>query len=163
MELEPLVTRLVKLPYLPSSDRVVKVALDMAELKEGEVFADLGCGDGRVLITAAKRYGAYAVGFELNPNLVRLARREVRFAGVCGSVDIVEGDFFLADLSRFDVIYAYPSPSIVDMLSLKLAAECKKGCRVVVHDHLLPNLTPRKVVKLPTNALHVHTVALYVF
>ncbi|MCC6064995.1 MAG: class I SAM-dependent methyltransferase, partial [Thermofilum sp.] len=63
---------LAELPFLPSPESVIVKALDMARLQPGELLVDLGCGDGRVLVVAAKRYGAYAVGVELNPLLAKL-------------------------------------------------------------------------------------------
>ena len=153
---------LAELPFLPSPEAVIVKALDMAQLKPGEKLVDLGCGDGRVLVVAAKRYGAYAVGVELNPVLVRLAVRECRLAGVWGSVDVVHGDLFSFDVAPFDVIYVYPSPSATRRLALKLVAECREGCRVVVHDHPLPAVEPVATASLPSGSLHVHTIYLYV-
>lgn len=153
---------LAELPYLPSPESVIVKALEMAQLKPGEKLVDLGCGDGRVLVIAAKRCGAYAVGVELNPLLARLARRECKFAGVWGSVDIVQGDLFAFDVSPFDVVYSYPSPAIARRLAFKLMAECKEGCRVVVHDHPLPLAKPVMTVALPTGTVHVHYLYLYV-
>lgn len=153
---------LAELPFLPSPESVVVKALDMAQLEPGEKLVDLGCGDGRVLVVAAKRYGAYAVGVELNPLLVRLAARECRFAGVWGSVDVVLGDLFSFNVTPFDVVYVYPSPSVTRRLALKLMAECREGCRVVVHDHPLPAAEPVATASLPSGGLHVHTIYLYV-
>lgn len=153
---------LAELPFLPSPESVIIKALDMARLQPGERLVDLGCGDGRVLVVAAKRYGAYAVGVELNPLLAKLAARECRFAGVWGSVDVVHGDLFSFDVSPFDVVYVYPSPAVVRRLAFKLAAECREGCRVVVHDHPLPAAEPVAAASIPSGSLHVHTVYLYV-
>jgi len=153
---------LVELPFLPSPESVIVKALEMAQLKPGEKLVDLGCGDGRVLVVAAKRYGAYAVGVELNPVLVRLAARECRFAGVWDSVDIVHGDLFGFNISSFDVVYSFPSPSVARKLAFKLIAECREGCRVVVHDHPLPLAEPVASATIPSGSVHVHAVYLYV-
>lgn len=153
---------LAELPFLPSPESVIVKALEMAQLKPGEKLVDLGCGDGRVLVIAAKRYGAYAVGVELNPLLVRLAVRECRFAGVWGSVDVVHGDLFSFDVSPFDVVYSFPSPSVERRLAFKLRAECREGCRVVVHDHPLPLAEPVASATLPSGSIHVHRIYLYV-
>jgi len=158
----PVLRALAELPYLPSPESVIRTALELAGLREGERLVDLGCGDGRVLVIAARDYGAYAVGVELNPLLVRLARREARLAGVGGAVSIVQGDLFLFDISRFDVVYCYPSPAVTRRLELKVMSECKPGCRVVLHDHPLPVARPLRVVTLPSGSLHVHAVYLYV-
>jgi len=160
---DPLASALARLPYLPSPKSVIEAALHLARPREGEVLADLGCGDGRVLVYAARRYGVYAVGFELNPFLVGLAKREARLTGLYSRIEIVHCDFFLHDLSRFDIIFSYPSPLVADKLGLKLANECKPGCRVVIHDHLPSNLKPTRVISIPSGGPHIHLVALYTF
>ncbi len=159
---EEIIRQLVDLPFLPSSKTVIKTGFSLAKPKPDDVLADLGCGDGRVLVYAAKNYGIYSVGYELNPVLVRLAKREVRWNGVDGLVDIVESDFFEADLSRFSLIFVYPSPKITRPLSLKLLSECRPGCRIIVHDHALEGMTPMYEVHIPTGTVHVHKVYVYV-
>lgn len=153
---------LAELPFLPSPESVIRVALDLARLQPGELFADLGCGDGRALIIAARDYKAFAVGVELNPLLARLAAREVRLAGVQASASIVQGDLFAFNVEPYDVIFCYASPSVVRRLELKLRVECKRGCRIVLHDHPLPSTDPIEVVALPSGSLHVHEVYLYI-
>jgi len=153
---------LAELPFLPSPDSVIRTALTLAELKPGELFVDLGCGDGRVLIIAVKEFGAQAVGVELNPLLVRLALREVRLAGVYGLASIIHGDLFSFNVEPFDVIYCYPSPSVTRRLELKLISECKEGCRIILHDHPLPSVKPLVSVTLPSGSVHLHKLYLYV-
>ncbi len=153
---------LAELPFLPSPESVVRAALDLAGLRPSELLVDLGCGDGRVLVIAARDYGAHAVGVELNPLLARLALREARLAGVYERVSVVHGDLFTFSVEPFDVVYCYPSPSVTRRLELKLRAECRRGCRVVVHDHPLPTAEPVETLTLPSGAIHVHTVYLYV-
>ncbi|MCS7104074.1 MAG: methyltransferase domain-containing protein [Thermofilaceae archaeon] len=153
---------LAELPYLPSPETVVRKALDIAELKDDETLVDLGCGDGRVLVIAARYYGAFAVGVELNPLLVKLAQRECRLAGVESRTEIVAADLFTFDVSPFDVIYVYPSPSITRRLEFKLQVECKQGCRVILHDHPLPSVEPLTVVSIPSGRMHVHELYFYV-
>lgn len=153
---------LAELPFLPSSDTVIRTALTLAELKPVELLADLGCGDGRVLVIAAREFGAQAVGVELNPLLVRLALREVRMAGVYGLASVMHGDLFTLNVEPFDVIYCYPSPSVIRRLELKLISECKAGCRIVLHDHPLPSVEPLDTVILPSGSIHVHALYLYI-
>lgn len=159
---EEIVRRLADLPFLPSSEAVIKAGFSLVKPRPDDVLVDLGCGDGRVLIYAAKKYGIYCVGYELNPVLVRLARREVRWNKADGLVDIVEGDLFYADLSRFSLVFVYPSPRITRPLSLKILSECRPGCRIIVHDHPLEGIAPLYEVKIPTLSVHVHTVYVYV-
>ncbi|RLE98565.1 MAG: SAM-dependent methyltransferase [Thermoprotei archaeon] len=159
---ERIIRELTELPYLPSPYSVIRAAFRLARLRRGELVVDLGCGDGRALVVAAREYGAYAVGVELNPLLVKLAVRECILAGVRERVEIIHGDLFLFDVSRFDVIYCYPSPAVSRRLSLKLVSECKPGCRVVVHDHPLIAAEPVRVLSLPSQGPHIHKIYLYV-
>ena len=159
---EEIARRLAELPYLPSSERVIRAGFSLARPKPEDVLVDLGCGDGRVLIYAAKNYGIYSVGYELNPVLVSIAKREVAWNRVKHLVDIVEGDLFDADLSRFTIVYAYPSPAITRRLSIKILSECMQGCRVIVHDHPLEGIDSAYELRIPSGAIHVHRVYLYI-
>ncbi|MEM2995534.1 MAG: class I SAM-dependent methyltransferase [Candidatus Bathyarchaeia archaeon] len=154
---------LCEFPYLPSSLSVIDVALNLADFKPNDVFADLGCGDGAVLIRAAKRFGVFSVGFEVDRKLVVAARENVRAAGFKHLVDVVYSDLFRVDLSRFDVVYVYPHPLIIKSLSEKIVSECPSGSRVLVHDYALDGVHPTKTVHVPGGAFHTHTVYLYKF
>ncbi|MEM1566816.1 MAG: class I SAM-dependent methyltransferase [Candidatus Bathyarchaeia archaeon] len=157
-----LIRRLLEFPYLPSPPCVVDAALNMVEVKPGEVFADLGCGDGTVLVQAAKKFGAYCVGFEINPAFVRLARRKVKEFGVGSLVDVVCADLFTVDLSKLNVIYVYPFPTIIGMLSEKIVKECPKGARILVHDYPLEGLNPARSIQIREGGFHVHKIYLYI-
>jgi len=156
-----LVRILSEFPYLRSPLKVIDKALEIANISENDVFADLGCGDGAVLLRAAERFRVFSVGFEINPALVQIARRRVRSAGLQDLIDIVHSDMFSACLSRFSVIYIYPSPIVIQRLSSKILAECVEGTRVLVHDYPLKILQPINVVKLPGGPLHTHALYLY--
>ncbi|MGC8999041.1 MAG: SAM-dependent methyltransferase [Candidatus Bathyarchaeia archaeon] len=157
-----IIRRLLEFPYLPSPTSVINAALNMVEVKPGEVFADLGCGDGAVLIEAAKKFGVYCIGFEIDPALAKLAHRKARNAGVKHLIDVVCSDIFTIDLSRFNVIYVYPFPPIISRLSEKIASECQKGTRVLVHDHSLNGLKPTKSVQIFEGRIHTHIICLYI-
>lgn len=139
--MEELARSLAELPFQPSPLEAVRVGFELAGAGPGDVLADLGCGDGRVLVYAGG-LGVYSVGFELNPVLVRMARRRVLGAGVGGLVDVVLGDLFLADLSRFTLVYVYPSPVVARRVAFKLRGECGRGCRAVVYRYALEGLEP---------------------
>jgi cyclopropane fatty-acyl-phospholipid synthase-like methyltransferase len=102
-----LVRRLLEFPYLPSPLSVVDAALSLLKVKPEEIFVDLGCGDGRVLVRAAEKLGIYCVGFEINPKLALLARQRAKNAGVSSLVDVVCADMFTVDFSRFNIIYVF--------------------------------------------------------
>ncbi|MCS7114723.1 MAG: class I SAM-dependent methyltransferase [Nitrososphaerota archaeon] len=156
------IRRLLEFPYLQSPLSVVDVALNMVKIKPGEVFSDLGCGDGTVLLRAAEKFNTYCVGFEINPKLAMLARWKAKNCGLGHLVDVVCADIFTLDLSRLNVIYVYPFPTIIGRLSEKIAAECRKGTRILVHDYPLEGLNPAKSVKIPEKNLHTHLIHLYI-
>ncbi|MEM3701011.1 MAG: methyltransferase domain-containing protein [Candidatus Bathyarchaeia archaeon] len=153
--------RLQEFPYLPSPISVVDAALDLAEFKPNEVFVDLGCGDGTVLIRAAERFGIFTVGFEIDSKLVKIAKIKAKTSGLKNLIEIVHADLFKIDISKFNVIYVYPYPPIVVSLSDKIAKECKDGSRILVHDYALKNFQPAKKVQIPGGLLHIHTIYLY--
>ncbi|MEM2930993.1 MAG: methyltransferase domain-containing protein [Thermoproteota archaeon] len=153
---------LAEFPYLPSPIQVIDAALELAGLRPSDVLADLGCGDGAVLLRAAEKFRAYSVGFELDRRLLEKARRRIRSAGLNHMVDLVHADLFQVYVSKFNLIYVYPFPSIIKKLSLKLIRECRKGTRIVVHDHPLEGLKPLKSESIPSGREHVHTVYVYV-
>ena len=152
---------LTEFPFLRSPPRVIDRALEIADLSRNDLFVDLGCGDGEVLLRVAGRFGVFSVGYEINPALVKIARRRAASAGLRYLIDIVHSDLFSADLSRFDVIYIYPSPIVTTRLSEKITAECREGTRILVHDYPLRPLQPAEVLHLPGGPLHMHTVYLY--
>jgi len=157
-----MIKRLVEFPYLPSPASVIHAALNMVEVKPDEVFADLGCGDGAVLIEAAKKFGVYCIGFEVNPALVMLAHKKLENTEVKHLIDIVCSDIFTIDLSKLNVIYVYPFPTIISKLSEKIINECQKGTRVLVHDHSLNGPQPTKSIQIFERGIHTHSVQLYV-
>jgi len=159
-----LVRRLLEFPYLPSSLDVVDAALDLIEVKPGEIFVDLGCGDGRVLVRAAKKLGVYCIGFEINPNLALLAHRRAKDFGVGHLVDVVCADIFTLDFSRFNVIYVYTFPTILEKLSKKIIEECSEGTRVLVHDYPLKGLNPVRSIEVRSDkgGLHIHRICFYI-
>ena len=152
---------LSEFPYLRSPINVIDKALEIAKLSQNEIFADLGCGDGVVLLRAAEKFKVFSVGFEINPMLVQIARRRVRTAGLQDLIDIIHSDLFSAVLSRFNVIYVYPSPLMIDRLSSKIIAECTEGTKILIHDYPLKILKPVKTVHLPGGPLHTHTLYFY--
>jgi precorrin-6B methylase 2 len=118
-------------PFDPSPQEVVERLLALAALKKGDVLYDLGSGDGRILITAAKTYGVKAVGFEIDPGLVKLARENVRRQQMEEWVEIRQQDFMTADLSPASVVTLYLSSDGNLALKHKLMRELKPGARVV--------------------------------
>jgi predicted RNA methylase len=123
--------RVPDIGYEPTPPSVVDQMLEFAHVGPGDTVYDLGSGDGRIVIEAAKRYGARGVGVELQPTLVRTSRQAATDAGVADKVTFVEGDFFTVDLSRATVVMLYLWPSVNDRLEPKLRSELPPGARIV--------------------------------
>jgi len=138
--------------------------LVLAELKAGEVFFDLGAGDGRTVIMAAKDFGARAVGVELREDLVKKALGSIYEQGLQARVTIVNGDMFSVDLTSADVIFLYLTTSANEKVKPKLESELKSGVRVVSHDYEIVGWRPVKVLNFCENqtlGYPSHTIYLY--
>ena len=119
--------------YIPTPQPVVDAMLELAQVKRSDVVYDLGSGDGRIVIAAAKKYGASGVGFEIDPALVKQARQNAAAAGVSSRVRFVTQDLFTADISRASVVTLYLLQSINERLRPRLVRQLKPGTRVVSH------------------------------
>jgi predicted RNA methylase len=143
---------------------VVQHMLEVAELKPGDVFFDLGAGDGRTVIMAAKTFGARAVGVEMREDLAKRAISVIQDNGLGDRVTIVNGDMFKVDLSAADVVFLYLTTSANEKIKPKMEAELKKGVRVVSHDYEIVGWKPVKVenfVENPSMGYPQHTIYLY--
>jgi len=119
--------------YVPTPTAVVETMLRLAQITPQDVVYDLGSGDGRIVITAAQRFGARGIGVELDPALVRRARADAVKAGVQDTVTFSQADLFKTDLSQATVVTLYLSPSINLRLESKLRRELRPGARIVSH------------------------------
>lgn len=144
-------------PYVPTSQSVVNAMLDLAELKAGEVHYDLGCGDGRIVITAAQR-GAKATGIDLDPQRIKEANENAEKAGLKGKVTFIEGDLFDFDFSTADVLTLYLLPSVNLKLRPKILKELKPGTRVVSHAFDMGDWEPEKEITVDGSTLYLWTV-----
>ena len=117
-------------PYIPSNSNVIKKFLDATDIQEGTVFFDLGSGDGRVLIEAAKR-GALAIGYELNPFWYLISKLRVSMNGLSEKISIYRQDIFDAKFNEADVIYIYLYPKIVAQLEEELKEKTRKGTKII--------------------------------
>jgi hypothetical protein len=119
------------LPWIPTHRQRIHKALELAELKPGEILYDLGAGDGRVLIHAASAFEAFAVGIEISPAHCILAWLRVLLAGHLDRVSIQMGNFYKRDVGKADVVYAYLTPAQVPRLRSHLEGKLRSGTRVV--------------------------------
>ena len=120
-------------PFVPTPQSVVDRMLELADVKKGEKLYDLGSGDGRIVITAAKQYGARGVGIDLDPVRIREARDNAHKAGVDKQVTFIAGNLFKANLSDADVVTLYLLTSVNRDLRPQLWKQLKVGTRVVSH------------------------------
>jgi len=135
-------------PFVASVDEVVETMLRTAEVTDKDTVYDLGCGDGRIVIAAASKYGARGVGVDINPVRIRESRRNARKAGVSRKVTFIEQDLFKTDLTQATVVVIYLDPEVNLRLRPKLLRELKPGARVVSNSFDMGDWKPDKVVKL---------------
>lgn len=135
--------------YVPTPQKVVDKMLELAEVKPGDVVYDLGCGDGRIVVTAAKKFGVKAIGYDIDPERVKEARENVKKAGVEHLVRIEEADVFTLDLTGASVITLYLLPSLNVRLMPQLA-KMKPGSRIVSH-----NFDMRGAKPVSTTPVHI--------
>jgi SAM-dependent methyltransferase len=133
--------------YVPTPQAVVDRMLQMAQVKKGDVVYDLGCGDGRIVVTAAKRYGTRARGFDIDPDRVAEAQANVKAAGVEHLVTIEQQDIFTLDLSPASVVTLYLLPRLNVQLIPQLE-KLKPGSRIVSHDFNMEGIKPVQHVAL---------------
>ncbi len=133
-----------EIPYVPSPMLVVERMLELAQVKKTDLIYDLGSGDGRILIEAAKRYGARGVGVDLNPNLVEEAKRNAVKQGVSHLVEFRAGDGLEVDISTATVVTLYMFKWFNNQLRPKLQ-RLKPGSRVVAHDFDIDDWRPTKI------------------
>ena len=138
----PAIAQPVDVPFVPTPPAVVTAMLKVARVGPDDVVYDLGSGDGRIVIAAAKQFGARAVGIERNPALVKAARAAAERAGVAARVRFVEQDFFQADLREATVVTLYLLPTVNLKIRDKLRSELRHGARVVSHYYAMGDWLP---------------------
>ncbi len=132
-------------PFVPTPTVVVERMLKMANLKAGEVLFDMGAGDGRTLVMAAKDFGARGVGIELREDLAKKALSSIDQNGLTDRVTIVNGNMFNVNLTSADVVFLYLTTSANEKIRPKLESDLKKGVRVISHDYEIIGWQPEMV------------------
>jgi uncharacterized protein (TIGR03000 family) len=133
--------------YVPTPQVVVDKMLELADVKRGDVVYDLGCGDGRIVVTAAKKFGVKATGFDIDPDRVKESRENVRKNNVENLVTIKKADIFKEDLSKANVVTLY----LLAELNVKLMPQLEKlkpGSRIVSHDFDMHGAKPKKAIQV---------------
>jgi SAM-dependent methyltransferase len=146
----------VPTPYLPSTTVAVDEMLRLAGVGADDLVVDLGSGDGRIVIAAARDYGARGLGIELDPQLVAESRSNARQAGVADRVSFRQGDVLVAEFREATVVTLYLLPALVEKLKSRLLAQLKPGTRIVAHDYGFADWKPdRHIVISKTYYLYV--------
>ncbi len=147
-------------PDVPSPQLIVDRMLELANLKPGETVYDLGCGDGRVLVTAVERFHAKAVGVELSDRVYKRAMARMASLGLQNQVKLIHGDLLETDLSPADVVTIYLMTSSNESLRPRLEKYLKPGARVVSHDFMVPGWKPLLAERTEADS-HDHMIYLY--
>ena len=154
-------------PYVPSPQSVVADMLRYAEVSAGDFLIDLGSGDGRIVLTAAKVFGARGFGVEIKDDLVRKSNEAAKNEGLAERVRFMKQDLFKTDLSQATVITMYLLPDTVNLLKDKFLSELRPGTRIVSHDYPLTGWLPEKQEQFDLeekiNISGVTTTVIYVY
>ena len=135
-------------PFVPTPQEVVEAMLELGQVKKGDVVYDLGSGEGRIVITAAKKYAARAVGFEIDPDLIGQSREAIRKEGLEHLAEIREQDILTVDVSPPTVVTLYLLPDVNLQIRPNLLNQLKPGSRVVSHAFSMGDWKPEKVIKV---------------
>ena len=144
-------------PFVPSPQEVVDKMIELAAVKKGDVVYDMGSGDGRIVIAAAKK-GARAVGFEIDGDLVKESRENIRKAGLQNLAEIRQQDILTVDFSPASVVTMYLLPDVNLKLKPNLLRQLKPGSRVVSHSFDMGDWKPEKVERVDGRTIHLWTI-----
>jgi len=148
----------INAPYVPSSDKVVSAMLKLAAVNSSDIVYDLGCGDGRIVILAAKEYGARGTGIDLNPKRIEEASANARKAGVESLVKFEVNDLFAADIHSATVVALYLLPDVNLRLRPKLLKDLKPGTRVVSNSFGMGDWKADKEQVVDGNHIYLWTI-----
>jgi SAM-dependent methyltransferase len=144
--------------YVPTPSVIVDVMLKMAQVASKDVVYDLGCGDGRIVIEAAKRYGARGVGIDIVPQRIQESEWNAHRAGVANRVEFRLEDFFDADISEASVVMLYLLPTVNMEMRTKLWKELAVGTRIVSHAYDMGDWIPDRVEEVIGTSVYLWTV-----
>ncbi|HEY2012310.1 MAG TPA: methyltransferase domain-containing protein [Bryobacteraceae bacterium] len=147
-----------EVPFVPTPDVVVAAMLKLANVQSSDTVYDLGSGDGRIVIAAAKEYGAHGVGVDINPERVQEANANAKKAGVENLVKFEENDLFNADIHNATVVTLYLLPNVNARLRPKLLKDLKPGTRVVSHSFDMEDWKPEKEEVVDGRHIYLWTI-----
>ncbi|MBC7780950.1 MAG: class I SAM-dependent methyltransferase [Proteobacteria bacterium] len=144
--------------YVPTPQEVVEGMLKLAKVGKSDVVYDLGCGDGRIVVTAARMFGARSVGIDIDPIRIREATENIRVANVGERARLIEGDLFETDISEATVVTIYLLSRLNLKLRPKLMAELRPGTRVVSHAFDMDDWKPQRTESVGSSTIYLWTV-----
>jgi SAM-dependent methyltransferase len=145
-------------PYVPTPPDVVEAMLNLGGVKKGDIMYDLGCGDGRIVIMAAQKFGATGTGVDIDPERIKEAEANAKQAGVTDRVRFLRMNLFDADFHDATVVTLYLLPEVNLKLRPKLLKELKVGTRIVSHQFDMGDWKPDKKVDMDWRTLYLWTV-----
>jgi precorrin-6B methylase 2 len=151
-------TRRPDVIFVPTPEPVVEAMLQVANVTKNDIVYDLGCGDGRIPVTAARKYGARGVGIDIDPQRIKEANENVAKNNVGNLVRIVQGDLFEQNLSEATVVTLYLLPSLNVKLMPKLMQELKPGTRIVSHAFDMGDWKPEKEIDVDGRKVYFWTI-----
>lgn len=156
---QPAVAPSLDVPFVPTPQEVVERMLSIAKVGKNDVLYDLGCGDGRIVVTAAKAHGARGTGFDLDPERIGEARKNAQKAGVTDRVNFKVADLFETDVSAASVVTLYLLPNVNTRLRPRLWKQLKVGSRVVSHAFDMgPEWPPEKTDSVEGRSIYYWTI-----
>lgn len=145
-------------PYVPTPPEVVETMLKLGEIKNTDILYDLGCGDGRIVVMAAQKFGARGTGVDIDPERIKEAEENARQAGVSGRVHFIQKDLFDADFHEATIVTLYLLPDVNLRLRPKLLKDLKVGTRIVSHQFDMGEWKPDKKVDIGWRSVYLWTV-----
>lgn len=149
-------------PFVPTPMKVVESMLELAKVSRNDVVYDLGSGDGRIVIMAAQKFGAHAVGVELDPELYKESSARINKLGLQKKAHIIYGNMFQVNVHPATVVTLYLLPSVNDQIEPMLDKELRPGTRVVSHDFSMNGWNPVKTEEVTDENGGTHTLYLYI-
>ena len=145
-------------PYVPTPQHVVEAMLKLADVKRSDTVYDLGCGDGRIVVTAAKQFGALGVGIDINPERIEEAKKTAADAGVTGRVRFIEKNLFEADIRAATVVTLYLLTTVNMKLRPKLQKDLKPGTRVVSQTFDMGDWKPDQTINVDGRQVYLWVI-----
>ncbi len=154
----PAIAQELDVIYVPTREPVLDAMLRMANVDASDIVYDLGCGDGRIVIAAAKQFGANGVGIDIDPQRIKEARENAAEANVSDKVKFIEGDLFKSDFSEATVVTLYLLTQLNERLKPMLMEQLKPGTRVVSHAFSMGDWEPDQTEEVDGTTVYLWTV-----